>query len=634
LKFLKLIYSSYQLSLILVLGLLLNACTFEATLNKNSAAADDSASTDKIAPDISNVILDGGISSIDTSISPSFSWSDAIDGESGISYYEVALGTTLGGVETQNWVNIGLVTNYQFTGLSLTPGQTYYFSFRAVDKAGNTSAPMQDNGFQVLTCNPAITNAFGAGNGTLGDPYRICNLNQWNYFAETTSSWDKYIKLESDLDFTGINFANFKTIGTTGTPFSGFFDGNNLTIKNININAGATGSAALFMETIGSVTIQNLNLKNFNMTTTSGAFAGLILNHDKTSSNGGTLTISNITAEDLIYSNGSGLVDLSGAPVDISNIELSHIELGSGSGTYSSGGIIGEIKITGGGSFRNITINDLTAGFSMNRWGGILGSSEVSTGTQPMVFENIQITNLDFNTGGGGAAAGGLATSLNNSSVSITDVHIEANSGIKGSVNTGGLVGVIYTAATISINNSSFSGYVYGHAGIIGAIPSNSLLTMSQVYAKGNVEKHTGIMGGLIGQLASASGSIISNSYSHMNLNYTSSTISGHQGGLIGWLQSSKSIIIQNSYSTGTLTSAHTSTYRGCIMGRNQGTLGLAYVFFDSDRCTNNAVNSAAAFGANGLSTGSLQTATPFTNWSTLIWSFLSGQDPKLVWEP
>ena len=51
---------------------------------------------------------------------------------------DIALGTSAGGTEVVGWTSIGsAITTYQFTGLSLTRGTSYFISVRGVDSAGN-----------------------------------------------------------------------------------------------------------------------------------------------------------------------------------------------------------------------------------------------------------------------------------------------------------------------------------------------------------------------------------------------------------------------------------------------------------------------------------------------------------------
>ena len=90
----------------------------------------------------------------------SASWTAATDGESGIAGYVVSIGTTPGGSDTYASQSVGLTTSATITGLSLTVGQTYYFSVAAVNGQGLTGSPVVGTGITVVA--PTDTTAPGA----------------------------------------------------------------------------------------------------------------------------------------------------------------------------------------------------------------------------------------------------------------------------------------------------------------------------------------------------------------------------------------------------------------------------------------------------------------------------------------
>ncbi|HEX4922906.1 MAG TPA: Ig-like domain-containing protein, partial [Bdellovibrionales bacterium] len=95
--------------------------------------------------------LDDGTTSISTTASNTITWTAASDGTgSGISHYLVAIGTSAGGTQTLGWTNVGNVLSYQATGLTLTLGNTYYASVKAVDLAGNEGTAALGDGWQVV----------------------------------------------------------------------------------------------------------------------------------------------------------------------------------------------------------------------------------------------------------------------------------------------------------------------------------------------------------------------------------------------------------------------------------------------------------------------------------------------------
>lgn len=98
-----------------------------------------------------------GDSTNSLSESPTMTWTSSTDAHSGVSYYEVALGTYAGAVDTMSWVNVGNVQTISFSNLSLTAGATYYGSVRAIDAAGNIGAVSSGDGFVVTAGGPTIT---------------------------------------------------------------------------------------------------------------------------------------------------------------------------------------------------------------------------------------------------------------------------------------------------------------------------------------------------------------------------------------------------------------------------------------------------------------------------------------------
>lgn len=106
---------------------------------------------DTTVPVLTGSVADGTTYASLTS-SPTLTWTAGTDtGGSGISYYELAIGTTSGGTQTLNWTNIGNVTSYQRTGLTLLDSTLYYPSVRAVDVAGNISTAINGDGWTALS---------------------------------------------------------------------------------------------------------------------------------------------------------------------------------------------------------------------------------------------------------------------------------------------------------------------------------------------------------------------------------------------------------------------------------------------------------------------------------------------------
>jgi len=96
-----------------------------------------------------NTILDGLATDIDTFYTAneiSANWDDAIDVNSGISYYLMSVGTSLGATDVVAWTTVGNVTSYTLTGLSLFGGVTYYINIKAVNGANLESSVVSSDG--------------------------------------------------------------------------------------------------------------------------------------------------------------------------------------------------------------------------------------------------------------------------------------------------------------------------------------------------------------------------------------------------------------------------------------------------------------------------------------------------------
>jgi hypothetical protein len=110
--------------------------------------------TDSTPPSAPPTVRDGVGTDISTTSSTtqlSANWDASTDNESGISGYQYAIGTTAGGTQTVNWTSLGNVTTVTKTGLSLSVGQTYYFSVKAVNGVGLTGNATNSNGQTVVT---------------------------------------------------------------------------------------------------------------------------------------------------------------------------------------------------------------------------------------------------------------------------------------------------------------------------------------------------------------------------------------------------------------------------------------------------------------------------------------------------
>lgn len=126
----------------------------------------------------------------------------------------------------------------------------------------------------VLACHSASAQspAVPPGAGSADSPYRISKLSHLSWMSQTvTNSYGKYYKLINDIDAgltanwndtgTGTKTKEgFVPIGTKDAPFSGYFDGQKYTVKNITINRRATDNVGLFGYVSGGGIIQRVGV--------------------------------------------------------------------------------------------------------------------------------------------------------------------------------------------------------------------------------------------------------------------------------------------------------------------------------------------------------------------------------------
>jgi len=92
-----------------------------------------------------------------------------------------------------------------------------------------------------FSCSGAALSAtsFAGGSGTASDPYLICTATQLDLIDQNASNMPMSFKLMADIDLSSFTSNSFHMIGT-GIAFSGAFDGNGKTIRNL-VYSNATG---------------------------------------------------------------------------------------------------------------------------------------------------------------------------------------------------------------------------------------------------------------------------------------------------------------------------------------------------------------------------------------------------------
>ncbi len=127
--------------------------------------------------------LSDGTTSSSTTSSPTLSWSAATDTPgSGVSYYEVAIGSNSGGTDVKTWTRVADGLSVTVSALGLTPGTIYYASVRAVDRAGNTSSVLLSDGWLVAAASSTSTSTW-----THQAYVKAANAEAGDYFGYSTA---------------------------------------------------------------------------------------------------------------------------------------------------------------------------------------------------------------------------------------------------------------------------------------------------------------------------------------------------------------------------------------------------------------------------------------------------------------
>jgi len=127
------------------------------------------------------------------------------------------------------FTNIGNVTTYTKTGLSLSNGTQYFVSIRAVDRAGNVGAIRSSNGIRVDTTEPSVSVTAPKNNATV----------KGTAVAVTATATDTYgiVSVQFTLDNVNLGSAD------TSSPYSIVWNTTTTPNGAHNLRAIATDSA-------------------------------------------------------------------------------------------------------------------------------------------------------------------------------------------------------------------------------------------------------------------------------------------------------------------------------------------------------------------------------------------------------
>lgn len=322
---------------------------------------------------------------------------------------------------------------------------------------------------------------FATGDGSKSNPFVIhtaADLNSVRNFM------DKHFVLANDID---MNNATFEPIGTyasgsstvdAGTPFTGAFNGQGYTIKNIKIGDEEKSNQGLFAYASGA-RIWNVKIENVKLT--SEDLGGVLVAYAK------SCQIEKITVgsqnQPAQITGGDSLGGIAGRIDGTTSLKFSkaYVDI---TGEKSIGGLVAHVgknaNIRDGSTFGLVEGKEAVGGLVAHAYGRILEST----------------SDADVVLKGSGQDAGGLAAVLYNRASLDKST---ANGKVTGVINVGGLVGrstVFYAAGeeapskapAPSLKNSTATGEVKGVINVGGAMGLiEKKTTVKGCKAKGDV---------------------------------------------------------------------------------------------------------------------------------------------------
>ena len=382
----------------------------------------------------------------------------------------------------------------------ITPSKTLDYNQEYIVEVGASveNLPINNNKTKTLgevyRASFRTKEPFASGSGTKDDPYMITNQEELDNIRITGYiNTDKYYKLANDITYEkpqslGIsNKAYWQPIGNDKTPFTGYFDGNNKSIIDLDINQ-QDPYAGLFGKVVNS-TITSLNLKNPDIS--GHEFVGSIVGYSIYSN------ISNIKVTDIdiiaskIKANAGGLVGAANSTqINNCSVETSDNLFGS---TDYCGGLVGYMTANTNLSNSYVKLSNSAELGGSDQIGGLVGYCEDS-----------KIINSDF-TGvikASSKEVGGIVGKASNSTISKC-ATLEGSA--SGSMNIGGVCGSLIDNSLIEECSSSID--VTGAADNVGGLvgnSENSSIVNSYVTDK-TVKCSADCSGGLVGFIKDSS---------------------------------------------------------------------------------------------------------------------------------
>lgn len=227
-----------------------------------------------------------------------------------------------------------------------------------------------------------------------------------------------------DIDMTGVDWT---PIGSSEEAFSGIFNGNGYTIKNLNINAqnGINTENIGFFGVTDNAEISNINIANATVSTPE------------------------------TYNKGSAGILIGRAQnTNIDNVYVS----GTVTGHQKTGGMIGTLATSDPAENSKITNSTTNTNVNSSYYaGGLIGYIETFSGGRNVMIENVTVNG---NVSAKEKSAGGIIGEAGSTIVTINNSTCAANvTGVDGAQRIGGFIGNA-NGTKIAICNSNYTGKI------------------------------------------------------------------------------------------------------------------------------------------------------------------------------
>lgn len=337
--------------------------------------------------------------------------------------------------------------------------------------------------------------AVAQGDGACGDfpgpaPYVIADAS--DLAAIATCPGGTFVQTD-DVDLSGVDWS---PIGGPATPFTGAYDGQDHTIRNLAI--GNASYAALFAVAGDGATVSNLSLLDVTVGVDATPVAAALVG---TTPNDTVVSITNVTIDGAVADGPSirgsnfvgGVVGIADGRVVLSGVDV-RLDLEAHQSTdgalNGAGGLVG--RAGDGLTARNVThVGDVTsAGLNV---GGLVGRID-GAGDLTNARHTGDVTGHGF--------VGGL---LGNPGAPLHLRDVEAHGAVAGTGtdNVGGLIGIMFDGP-LDVDGATVTGSVGGDllrvGGVIGTLQGSA--SLASVAVETTSISGTNRVGGLVGYVA------------------------------------------------------------------------------------------------------------------------------------